>query len=424
MTSPFLRHFLLLAEFAGEFRVEPERPLQPRLKPKPQAVAKPQTEAAEGRARAVLRRLSARACHFKRSLRSENFLSRCDFCTEISLSTSLVATHHCSLATFYSRFSTSLRVLPDTKFRCRLNSFQVAISANIALAKHVPAILGVPQPPRGSWSSEVLMRVARLSLAVSSLFLILSSAQPARPGRQSASSSVSASQLFQQSLAALQGSTPIADVTLSGTARRIAGSDDETGTGVFKAISGASRVDLALSDGPRSEVENLTGATPAGSWSGPDAVSHSISYHNLMTDPSWFFPALSIARALSSSAYATSYVGQETYNGQSVQHLQIWQVGTVQMPPGVPTLQHLSQIDFYLDSTTVLPAAITFNTHPDNDMGLDLPIEIRFSGYQAVNGARIPFHVQKFLNNNLLLDLQFTNAQPNSGLSDSLFNVQ
>jgi len=56
-------------------------------------------------------------------------------------------------------------------------------------------------------------------------------------------------------------------------------------------------------------------------------------------------------------------------------------------------------------------------------MILDIPVEIRFSDYRPVSGAQIPFHVEKFLNNTLLLDLQFTNAQLNSGLSASLFGA-
>jgi len=236
-----------------------------------------------------------------------------------------------------------------------------------------------------------------------------------------------ATTLLQQSLAALNGGQPITDVTLSGNARRIAGSDDESGSATFKALAaGAARMDLSLSMGQRSEIVNLTGPTPAGSWSGPDGVSHGMAYHNLLIDPSWFFPAFPISRGLSSSGYTAAYVAQETRNGQSVQHVQVqvWQVSTVQTPAGTPTMQHLSQMDFFLDATTLLPAAIAFNIHPDNNAGIDLPVEVQFSDYHAVSGAQVPFHIEKFLNNSLLLDLQFTSAQLNSGLSASLFNVQ
>jgi len=86
--------------------------------------------------------------------------------------------------------------------------------------------------------------------------------------------------------------------------------------------------------------------------------------------------------------------------------------------------QHLTQIDIFLDVSTSLPVALDFSTHPDNDAGLDIPVELLFSDYRPVNGAQIPFHVQKFLNNSLLLDLQFANAQLNSGLAASSFSVQ
>ncbi len=84
---------------------------------------------------------------------------------------------------------------------------------------------------------------------------------------------------------------------------------------------------------------------------------------------------------------------------------------------------HLSQMDFFLDSTTFLPAAVTFNIHPDNNALLDIPIEVRFSDYRAVKGVQVPFHIQKFLNNGLILDLQFTTAVLNAGLGASQFQV-
>lgn len=71
-----------------------------------------------------------------------------------------------------------------------------------------------------------------------------------------------------------------------------------------------------------------------------------------------------------------------------------------------------------------LPAAITYNIHPDNNALLDIPVEIDFSDYRLVSGVQIPFHIQKCLNNSLLLDFQVQNAAINSGLSASEFTVQ
>jgi len=265
------------------------------------------------------------------------------------------------------------------------------------------------------------MRVARLilSVSISSLLSISLAAQ------KTATSSPQALLLLQRSLSTLAGGKAISDVTLSGTARRIAGSDDESGTAVFEAMAaGAGRMDLSLSSGQHGEVQNLTSTTPAGAWSGPDRISHPIAYHNLLTEPAWFFPAFAIARRLSGSGFVATYVGQETHDGQAVEHVLVSQTSSIQNPHGTPTLQHLTQTDFFLDSTTFLPAVISFNTHPGNDMGLDIPIEVRFSDYRSANGAQVPFHVQRYINNILSLDFQAESVTLNSGLSASAFRAQ
>jgi hypothetical protein len=221
--------------------------------------------------------------------------------------------------------------------------------------------------------------------------------------------------LLQQCMAALSGGHPLADVTLSGTAQRIAGSDDEFGTVVLKALAtGSSRVDLTLPSGNRSEVLSSS-PEPLGAWTGPDGVSHTMTHHNLLTAPGWFFPAFPIASGLS-GGYVANYIGHETRNGRAVEHLTVSQVSTIMAPPGVPSLTHLSQVDFFLDSTTFLPAVITFNIHPDENALIDIAIEINFSDYTTVNSAQVPFHIQKFINNSLALDLKVQNVIFNSGL--------
>ena len=263
------------------------------------------------------------------------------------------------------------------------------------------------------------MRVARLllSFVLSVLFLIPSSAQqPAPPDAQ-------ATALLQRAFAALSGGQTLNDVTLSGTSRRIAGSDDETGTAIFKALaSGSGRTDLSLSSGQRSEVCDLS-TTPAGAWSGIDRISHPIAFHNLLSEPSWFFPAFSIARRLSTSGYVATYVGHETHGGQAVEHVSVSQTSPFPDPLGGASFQHLTKVEFFLDSTTFLPITISFNVHPDNNALLDIPVEIQFSDYRPTSGAQVPFHVQRYLNNGLVLDFQAQSVTLNTGLSSTTFNV-
>jgi hypothetical protein len=264
------------------------------------------------------------------------------------------------------------------------------------------------------------MRVARFVLSLSISF----SSSVSLEAQQTAASSAQSQQLLQRSLSALAGSQTLTDVTLSGTVRRITGADNDTGSASFKALaSGAGRSDLSLSSGPRTEIQNLSATFPAGSWSGPDGVAHAMAFHNLLTEPAWFFPAFAIARRLSTLGHVATYVGRESHNGQAVEHLSVSQTSPFPVISKGLSFEHLSQVDFFLDSTTLLPAAITFNIHPDRDAGLDLPVEVRFSDYRAVNGAQVPHHVQKFLNNSLILDFQADSVTLNSGLSASSFSL-
>ncbi|HXX43308.1 MAG TPA: hypothetical protein VEJ38_01170 [Candidatus Acidoferrales bacterium] len=258
--------------------------------------------------------------------------------------------------------------------------------------------------------------------------------------------------LVQKALTALTGGASISDVTLTGTAERIAGSDDETGTATLMATSaGDSKVALGFPSGDRTEIRNhsavpLPGGFPAlppnlqvtpvaqatGSWSGPDGTKHPIANHNAMTDATWFFPALTLAR-IASSSYVLSYIGPESIEGQSALHISVSQQfpqlanSTDSATAGMSVsslMQHLSQIDIYFDPRTALPLALAFNQHPDGNALTDIPVRIQFSNYANSGGMVVPLHVQKLLNNSLVLDLQFTNATFNSGLSSSSFQLQ
>jgi hypothetical protein len=268
----------------------------------------------------------------------------------------------------------------------------------------------------------------RPRLAVPALFVCLLTplhvfAQATTAVSNTTSASVQALAALQNAYAALNGSATVSDITLTGTAEWIAGSDDETGTVTYKAIPGANRLDMNLSGGTRTEIRNPGADGPAGAWVGVDGVSHSISYHNLLTDTGWF-PLFAIGNINSSASTVLTYVGLETRDGIQVIHLTASQQPPSAAGQSASLLQHLSQVDIYLSSATFLPASVVFNIHPDDNALLDIPTEVRYSNYQQFAGAQIPMHIQKFINNNLSLDLQFQSAVLNSGVSVSSISTQ
>lgn len=232
------------------------------------------------------------------------------------------------------------------------------------------------------------MRVPALAL----LIVLVSASIGIAAQQQAASQAPQAAQRDPQAVAVLaqvlkaSGGAAITDITLTGAAERIAGADDEAGTATLKATAaGDSRLDLSFSSGPESEIRNHASMSPSasmpssipaataqallrtGAWSGPDGASHSIASHNLMTESSWFFPALLLARLSASQQYAISYADTESKVDRPVIHLTV-----VQQFPGLPArsaalMQHLSEMDIFFDQTTLLPLVLAFSIHPDDN---------------------------------------------------------
>lgn len=234
---------------------------------------------------------------------------------------------------------------------------------------------------------------------------------------QASSSSVTA--ILRSSLAAQSGPLSIQDAVLNGTAERIIGADDQTAPIQLKATaSGLARSDMNLAAGTLTEIRQAMSSGTSGVWSNGDGQSHPIAGHNLLTDAAWYFPLFVIQRLLSDPNASVTFVGLEG----RIAHFQATESAQLSSPAGASAqIAHWSQIDLYLDSTTLLPVRLSFNTHPDNNGLLDIPVTVDFSSYQTVNGATVPMHVQRSVNGTRLLDIQVQSASFNTGLTPSTF---
>jgi hypothetical protein len=247
--------------------------------------------------------------------------------------------------------------------------------------------------------------MARFAVAVSLILLLASFAL--------AQSDPQALAYAAQSMAALTGGNPITDVTLSGTVTRTPDSDVHSGPvtlygkGLYE-----SRIDMNLDNGNRSDIRNSS-TSYQGEWIDSDGNSHPFASFNCMTDPVWFFPALSSLAAANDPNQVLTYAGQETLNGAAVQHLvSVWsgQTGTT--------------MNFYLDAGTFLPVQISITTHPDTDPTAVVARQVSFMSYQSANGIQVPTHTQLLVNGNVFLDIVVSNSAFNTGLPDSLFVIQ
>ena len=106
-------------------------------------------------------------------------------------------------------------------------------------------------------------------------------------------------------------------------------------------------------------------------------------------------------------------VGPEQHDGHQTEHIQVYRTF-----PGLPSdvaaqLAQMTSINYYLDSQTAIPWAITFPIHDDHNINGTVPVEIVFTQYQAVSGIQVPFQVTRMLNGSPQLQITITSAVPN-----------
>lgn len=227
--------------------------------------------------------------------------------------------------------------------------------------------------------------------------------------------------LAQLSVQTLLGNQSLTDATVEGTANFTAGSDEETGPFTLQVRGNReSKLVLNLSGGTRQEIRQLQ----AGAWVGADGQKHAMALHNCWADAGALLPVFTLSAALANPRTAVIYLGQAAINGIPADHVQISQVVTGQSPKMTAAIQQLSTMGIYLDAASHVPVALAFSVHPDNNLRVSIPVEIRFSGYQELGGIQVPTRIQKFLQGTLTLDLVVTSLAANTGIPDSDFSTQ
>jgi hypothetical protein len=197
-------------------------------------------------------------------------------------------------------------------------------------------------------------------------------------------------------------------VSISGTATGISGSTHETGTFTFQLqATGESTLSLNLDSLIRTETASAFSSTRQCQWSGNDGVQHDTPVQNCLLPVDWIVPTLTLE---TQSTKLNQSVSSSADQNVSVQAL------SLSAPPtngsgDAQKVAQLSSAKLSLDATTMLPTSLSFNVHPDKDENTNIPVIVRYSDYRQVSGASIPFHIQKYQNNGLVLDLQVETAE-------------
>lgn len=270
----------------------------------------------------------------------------------------------------------------------------------------------------------------RRSRAYSCLFVLLASSVSAisqtvtntAPAVNSVSDAAAVT-LVQQANLALTGAAVVTDLTANANAAWLAGRTSESGAATLASKGAAqARLDIAAGAVTKSEIRNDTNG-PGGQWLDAKGTAHPFAVHNCWTPATWFAPHAIIAGLLQTNT-VLKYAGAETRDGSAVDHVQAYRVVNGQKPKMAAEIQKLSTVDLFLDKSTHVPLFISFNSHPDDNLLRDIPVEIRFSDYRSANGILVPYRIQRLLSGSPNLDLIVTSVALNTGIPDTSFALQ
>ncbi|HEY6849202.1 MAG TPA: hypothetical protein VI320_23750 [Terracidiphilus sp.] len=225
-----------------------------------------------------------------------------------------------------------------------------------------------------------------------------------------------ATALIGQMSNAFSGGQVIHQITLSGNAIWHTGGQDDSGPVTLTAtMAGEFQMTLQLSRGQKLETQTGTGAGAACNWAGSDGKAHNIDLGNCWKPAVWFLPAISLQPSMLSSSLVAADLGQGEIGSDSTsyRHLNTQLKLTGFSAATIDSMEKRSATDIGLDPTTMLPAVLEYKVHPDNGASIPISIEAHYSNYQDVNGVKIPFLIQRSINNCLQLEITVTSAQFN-----------
>jgi hypothetical protein len=214
---------------------------------------------------------------------------------------------------------------------------------------------------------------------------------------------------------AFSGGHAVSEVQLIGDATWHAGSEVDQGSATLTANeSGQATMTLSLENkGPWTESQTAYGSGMACQWSGADGVIHPGDYLNCLKPVVWFLPSISLQPNFVSPEITVSDLGSGTLDGGSYRHLRLAADLSDFSGNFATAVAGRSTSDIGLDAATLLPDVLSYTVHPDDGASTPVQIEIRYSDYQRMGGAMIPFRIQRYVNGSLQLDVQITSAQVN-----------
>ncbi len=215
--------------------------------------------------------------------------------------------------------------------------------------------------------------------------------------------------------AMFSGSHTFQKIEFTGYATGHLGSLEDQGNVTLTASQdGSSKTQLELGiQGSRSESQSGKGFKTTCAWVHSDEIAHSQLSGGCQKPVLWFLPSFSLQPSQLGSHEQFVDLGEGQVGSAELVYRRLLGRYVPRDPSNTVTgdLAARSTVDLGLDRDTMLPAVLAYSVHPDNGSPTSIAIEIRYSDYRTVNGAQVPFHIERFVNNNLQLEISVASAQ-------------
>lgn len=260
------------------------------------------------------------------------------------------------------------------------------------------------------------MRIQRLVLILLSSFFV-SFPLNAQQTSLTVQRDPTAIALIQKSVAAMATSVP-SDSSATGNIIVVEGSTTESGSISVQTLgTGETAETINLSSGQR---EIIYSNGDAKEINGTQSVNPVVEL--IVTDQCADFPLPLLLGVLNNPDEAFQYIGQETLNGVSVQHIKVW--NSFSSKPRLQKLASLSARDVWLDAASSLPVKLAYIRQPGEGAVPSIRMEIFFSNYTNVNGVQYPFQITKSYNGTPWQTITIQNVSFNTGLTNSQFQTE
>jgi hypothetical protein len=264
------------------------------------------------------------------------------------------------------------------------------------------------------------MKSISRSLIINLTFLLpafLTAQQSPSPTARAVQRDPQAIAILQKAVATMASNAP-ADSSATGTVTIVEGSTTQSGSiQILTRGKGQTSETITLPDTQRAVVYSngdsieITGAKPT-----------KPPLELIVTDQCPDFPLPFLLAALSNSDETIHYVGPETLDGASVQHIQIW--NSFASKPRLQKLAPFSTRDIWFDASSSLPLKIAYSRRAGGGAVPAFPVEVSLSTYTNVNGVLYPFQISKSYNGTLWQTITIESVSFNTGLTDAQFQVE